>query len=399
MTLLDFCKELDTHALRPRLRAFYERHGFVFVEVKVFKGDRHTAFYEYTLPDQVSVHHAQNEILNNQNQSRISYISNEILSLVEYNESDDHSLYEDWLDPDTQKGYNGVYVTTLEDFQTREIRQHFFAMIRLDSTGEIIGAIGISPPETIPDLAIRIFKPYRRKGYGTSAFALATKYAVEELKITELHAGAYPDNTGSLKMLERCGYVPFPAGNVLEKHYITGEDIVQMDFIYSPITIRLAVPADAPDMAEVHMRSWEVAYKNIIPAEYINQKNATRHALYARVITDDNTNSYIIQYAGKTIGIMKIAPPQDDDVGDDFYGLHYIYLHPDYFRMGIGTQAMEFAFEKARCIGKTGMIVWVFDENINSIRFYEKCGFHTDGKIMNSEYGKENGRIRMRRDL
>jgi len=42
---------LDTHALRPKLRAFYERHGFVFVEVKVFKGDRHTAFYTYTLPD------------------------------------------------------------------------------------------------------------------------------------------------------------------------------------------------------------------------------------------------------------------------------------------------------------------------------------------------------------
>ena len=42
---------LETHALRPKLRAFYERHGFVFIEVKVFKGDRHTAFYAYTLPD------------------------------------------------------------------------------------------------------------------------------------------------------------------------------------------------------------------------------------------------------------------------------------------------------------------------------------------------------------
>jgi len=62
--LMDFFKEqgaergvktlrLDTHALRPKLRAFYERHGFVFVEVKVFNGDRHTAFYIYTLPDTV----------------------------------------------------------------------------------------------------------------------------------------------------------------------------------------------------------------------------------------------------------------------------------------------------------------------------------------------------------
>ena len=54
------------------------------------------------------------------------------------------------------------------------------------------------------------------------------------------------------------------------------------------ITIRLAVPADAPDMAEVHMRSWEVAYKGIIPAAFIKDKNATRHELYKRVITDEN---------------------------------------------------------------------------------------------------------------
>jgi len=42
---------LDTHAFRPRLRAFYERHGFVLINIKVFNGDRHTAFYVYTLPD------------------------------------------------------------------------------------------------------------------------------------------------------------------------------------------------------------------------------------------------------------------------------------------------------------------------------------------------------------
>jgi RimJ/RimL family protein N-acetyltransferase len=76
------------------------------------------------------------------------------------------------------------------------------------------------------------FKPYRKQGCGSSAFALATEYAVETLGITELHAGAYSDNIGSRKMLERCGYVPYPQGNVLEKHYLTGEDIVQLDYIY-----------------------------------------------------------------------------------------------------------------------------------------------------------------------
>lgn len=89
-------------------------------------------------------------------------------------------------------------------------------MIQLIETNEIIGSIGISPPEAVPDLAIWIFKPYRKKGYGTSAFALATMYAIDVLKIVELHAGAYPDNIGSRKMLHKCRYVPFPKGNIHE---------------------------------------------------------------------------------------------------------------------------------------------------------------------------------------
>jgi len=40
---------LDTHALRPRLRAFYERHGFVCVDIKFLWDEFHVAFYEYTI--------------------------------------------------------------------------------------------------------------------------------------------------------------------------------------------------------------------------------------------------------------------------------------------------------------------------------------------------------------
>ena len=68
------------------------------------------------------------------------------------------------------------------------------------------------------------------------AFRLGTKYAVEELKIKELHVECYPDNIGSIKMLQKCGFVPYSDGNQKEKHFITCEDITQLDFIYSPAT-------------------------------------------------------------------------------------------------------------------------------------------------------------------
>jgi len=122
--------------------------------------------------------------------------------------------------------------TSFEEFSKNEIKQRFLAMIQLIETNEIIGSVGISPLETTPDLAIWIFKPFRKKGYGTSAFVLATKYAIDVLKIAELHAGAYPDNIGSQKMLRKCGYITFPEGNLREKHYLTREDIVQLDYIY-----------------------------------------------------------------------------------------------------------------------------------------------------------------------
>ena len=41
--------ELETHAARPRLRAFYERHGFGFVKTVDYGPDRPTAFYAFIL--------------------------------------------------------------------------------------------------------------------------------------------------------------------------------------------------------------------------------------------------------------------------------------------------------------------------------------------------------------
>jgi hypothetical protein len=242
--------------------------------------------------------------------NRTIYISNEKLSLVKYQNCDDRILYDDWLDADTQKGYNGIFVDSFEEFSKREIKQRFFAMIQRNADNEIIGAVGISPPDTIADLAIWIFRPYRRQGYGTPAFALAAKYAVDVLKISELHAGAYPDNTGSRKMLAWCGFVPYPPGNIAEKHYLTGEDIIQLDYIYRPVTIRLATPADASDMAEIHARSWEAAYKDILPAEYIKKQSEKRPGLWQKIMSEENTSQYVIRTDGRTVGIMCAAPPK-----------------------------------------------------------------------------------------
>ena len=173
------------------------------------------------------------------------------------------------------------------------------------------------------------------------------------------------------------------------------------------ITIRLATYADKQAMADIHSRSWEVAYKDIIPAEYIKGSSSAREAIWERILSVDNTIHYIILKDNTPVGIVTVGPPQQEeiqiknDIGidDSFWELHGIYLHPDYYRRGIGTKALEFAMDKARSAGKTNMVLWVFEENLNAIKFYEKCGFVPDGASKVYNCGKEMNCIRMRRSL
>ena len=174
---------------------------------------------------------------------------------------------------------------------------------------------------------------------------------------------------------------------------------IRLDYKRQNITIRLAVPDDAPDMAEVHMRSWEAAYKDIIPSDYIREKNAGRPALWEKILCSDNTTQYIIKKDGKTAGMLGMGASRDDDVSKDTYELMGLYLLPEYFRQGIGTQAMEFAFAKARSLEMKIMTVWLLEENLNAKMFYEKFGFVADGKSNERDFGKPLKSIRMRRDL
>ena len=170
--------------------------------------------------------------------------------------------------------------------------------------------------------------------------------------------------------------------------------MIEMD-----IVIRLATSSDALDMAKVHMRSWEAAYKDIIPADYIREKSAERPALWERILENENTTQYIIKKDGKTAGMMGIGISHDNDVDDGTYELMGLYLLPEYFHQGIGTQAMEFAFAKARSLEMKIMTVWLLENNYNAKRFYEKCGFTSDGSTREQNFGKILNSIRMRINL
>ena len=164
--------------------------------------------------------------------NREIYLSNECISLAEYvNDADAPAVYACWQDEETASGYNYRITDTYEEFHNRQIRSRFLAVILRKTDREVIGLVSLSPENMPPDLAIMLFRPFRGQGYGTAAFALALQYCFDTFGLTEIYAGCYTHNVQSMKMLQKCGFIPHPEGDQEEAHYLDGSPVIQRDFV------------------------------------------------------------------------------------------------------------------------------------------------------------------------
>ena len=160
------------------------------------------------------------------------YATDGVVSLAEYvAEADASDCYDCWLDAETQRGFNFRMTETLEEYRRSEVTSRFLATVIRCSDGTAVGSVFLSPEGSPPDLAIMLYKPFRGRGFGTRAFALGADYCFEAFGLKQLYAGCYPHNAASMKMLHKCGFRPHPGGNVAERHYITGEELTQLDFV------------------------------------------------------------------------------------------------------------------------------------------------------------------------
>lgn len=158
-------------------------------------------------------------------------IENHTLGLVPYTHDDDYDMYMCWKDVDTQKGYNGVFGQSFEEYQATDISRFPFWVTVVDkNTRKRVGTLRLGLDEVCPDLAIWIYPDYRNRGYGTKAFRLALDYIFDRYPYREISAGCYCDNVYSLRMLNKIGFVRYPNGDGHEINCFTGKEITQLEF-------------------------------------------------------------------------------------------------------------------------------------------------------------------------
>jgi L-amino acid N-acyltransferase YncA len=149
------------------------------------------------------------------------------------------------------------------------------------------------------------------------------------------------------------------------------------------IAIREADPGDAREIAEVHVRSWQAAYRGELPDDYLDGLSVDeREAQWTEWLTADEPRAAVLVATdddGLVVGFTGVGPSRDDDAAAGTGEVRSIYLLPRWFGKGVGRGLFTIANERLRDLGYTRATLWVLATNERSRRFYEKAGWTFDG--------------------
>lgn len=149
--------------------------------------------------------------------------------------------------------------------------------------------------------------------------------------------------------------------------------------------IRRALADDALGVATVHVRSWQAAYRGLMPDGYLDQLDVERRrAGWERTIAETDwprTGTLVATEAnGTVVGFAHIGPAREGDGDPIVIGeIAAIYLLPEAWGSGVGRRLMAAAVNVLRDAGFAEAILWVFEGNDRARRFYEIGGWQLDG--------------------
>lgn len=166
--------------------------------------------------------------------------------------------------------------------------------------------------------------------------------------------------------------------------------------------IRPAKLTDADAIAEIHVITWQVAYRGQIPDVVLDALNVSVRAAFWREVLSAPHSIFVANLGSVTVGFCSLIPSRDDDADKSTVAeIAALYVLPQYWRRGAGRQLCASAFDAAFKAGFCSVTLWVLSRNSLAISFYESLHFQCDGvaKSEQTPCGATLHELRMRRQL
>lgn len=137
------------------------------------------------------------------------------------------------------------------------------------------------------------------------------------------------------------------------------------------IEIRAAEVSDAGAIAAVHVASWQVAYRDLLPEGVLDGLSvAGREQMWSAILGEPSPRSavYVAAGRGAVLGFASIGVSRDGDADRDVGELSALYLQPGHWRQGIGSR-LHVAVVAGLCdLGFRTATLWVLEGNDRALR-------------------------------
>jgi GNAT superfamily N-acetyltransferase len=153
------------------------------------------------------------------------------------------------------------------------------------------------------------------------------------------------------------------------------------------VTVRRATAADARAIAEVHVRTWQAAYRHAFPAEVLDSLSVDdRERTWRQLLGRDELLTWVAEDGGRVVGFANVGPARDEE---DVAELYAIYVLPESWGSGAGHELMRAAIDWFLAEEYTAAMLWVLADNPRARRFYEREGWRADGGRTDVFHGVE----------
>jgi GNAT superfamily N-acetyltransferase len=166
------------------------------------------------------------------------------------------------------------------------------------------------------------------------------------------------------------------------------------------VEIRGMRESDVEAIARLHIRSWQVAYRGLLPDALLDGLDATYERRVAQGRAAPKADVFVAEQDTVALGFARISASRDPDASPETGELMAIYLAPEAWGKGIGRELLGRAVDELRARGYRRATLWVLDTNARARRFYEAAGWRADGSVKEEPHlGATLREVRYAREL
>lgn len=154
-----------------------------------------------------------------------------------------------------------------------------------------------------------------------------------------------------------------------------------MTWIAASVLIRPPQAEDARAIAQLHIRSWQVTYRDLLSAAYLaalNDSLERRVAWFDKAIAAGEPVIRVAEAEGRVLGWCSFGDSRDEGAAPATGELMAIYLLPEAWGQGIGSHLWVAARQAMQDAGYRAVTAWVLDGNQRGAGFYRSTGFIAD---------------------